>query len=205
MTLIILVRHGEVPGIAPPRFRGREDLALTPRGREQAEATARAIAARWRPAAVYTSPLGRCVDTGAAIARACGVAAAALDGLADIDYGAWQGLTHDEVEAREPEAYRRWHRRPDLVRFPGGESLQDVAVRVSDALRLLRDRHTGETIVVVGHDSSNRVLLLHSLELPLSAFWRFVQDPCGISVLRGDADACALASANETAHLATVA
>jgi probable phosphoglycerate mutase len=69
MTKIILVRHGHVEGISPERFRGRADLALTPQGLRQAEATARRIEASWTPAALYASPLSRCRATAEAIGR----------------------------------------------------------------------------------------------------------------------------------------
>src|SRR5258708_30393194 len=64
MTKLILARHGHVEGISPERFRGRAELPLTAAGRREAELTAARIAASWRPAAIYTSPMGRCVDTG---------------------------------------------------------------------------------------------------------------------------------------------
>ena len=67
MTKIILVRHGHVEGIHPPRFRGREDLPLTERGNAEARAVARRIESKWQPEKIYTSPLSRCVATGGAM------------------------------------------------------------------------------------------------------------------------------------------
>jgi phosphoserine phosphatase len=110
MTKLILTRHGHVEGISPERFRGRAELPLTELGRREAEMTAARIAASWRPAAIYTSPMGRCVATGAAIAKPLGLAPSAILRLNDIDYGDWQGLTRDEALARRA--------RP-LVRAPG--------------------------------------------------------------------------------------
>ncbi|MFZ0729784.1 MAG: histidine phosphatase family protein, partial [Methylovirgula sp.] len=69
---LILTRHGHVDGIDPERFRGRTDLPLTELGRGQVKAVAARIAALWTPAAIYTSPMSRCVATGDAIAQACG-------------------------------------------------------------------------------------------------------------------------------------
>src|SRR5205085_2941140 len=83
-------RHRHIGGIAPARFRGRLDLTLTALGQRQIAATSRRINAAWRIAAVYTSPMSRCVVTGAAIAASSGVAASVLPGLNDIDYGEWQ-------------------------------------------------------------------------------------------------------------------
>jgi broad specificity phosphatase PhoE len=77
VTKIILVRHGHVEGIHPPRFRGREDLPLTKRGKAEALAVAQRVVSKWQPARVFTSPLSRCVETGSAIAKACGIEAKA--------------------------------------------------------------------------------------------------------------------------------
>ena len=62
---LLLVRHGEVEGISPERFRGRTDIPLTPNGEKQAATAAKFIASHWRPAAIYTSQLRRCIVTGA--------------------------------------------------------------------------------------------------------------------------------------------
>ena len=104
MTRMLLTRHGHVEGLKPERFRGRAELALTERGLWEIGALAERVAPL-KPVAIYTSPMQRCVRTGAAIAAACGAPAEAHDGLADIDYGQWQMRTHDEVRAAQPEAY----------------------------------------------------------------------------------------------------
>jgi probable phosphoglycerate mutase len=201
MTRLLLIRHGHVEGIEPARFRGREDLALTPLGRRQAQATAQRIAAHWRIAAVYSSPLQRCVATAAAIAAACAVPSTVLAALNDLDYGAWQGQTLAQVRASAPELFERWHRAPQLIRFPGGESLQDLVARVAGALSQVLAQHGGDTLVLVGHDSVNRALLLQLLDQPLSAYWLLQQQPCGISEVVIDGAQVQVLRVNETAHL----
>src|SRR5439155_919366 len=190
-----------VEGISPDRFRGRVDLTLTAAGRRQAEATAHRIHATWRPAAVFTSPLSRSRATAEAIAAPFGLSPRLLDGLIDIDYGQWQGLTLDEVRAHWPELLETWHRAPDWAAIPGGETLQDVLVRALSALRDVVDRHPRETVVLVAHDSVNRVILLHALGLALSRYWRLGQHPCAINEIDFSGDDCAVLSMNETGHL----
>jgi len=201
VTKIILVRHGHVEGIAPERFRGRADLQLTPAGRRQAEATARRILATWKPAAVYASPLSRCRATAEAIGRSFGLSPEPLQGLIDIDYGEWQGLTPDEARTRWPEALDTWYRMPHWAAIPGGESLQNLLTRTVAVLRDLMQRHPRETVVVVGHDSVNRVILLHALELPLSRYWQLGQDPCAINQIEALEGGFTVRSINETYHL----
>jgi phosphoserine phosphatase len=205
MTKILLTRHGHVEGIKPERFRGREPLALTAHGRAQAAALAQRIAGAWQPSHIYTSPLGRCIETATAIAKACGIAAEACDALNDIDYGAWQFKTSAEAKALDPTLFAAWFATPHLVRFPNGESLQDVAARVADAMRMVQARHAEETVVLVGHDSVNRVLLLGFLSLPLSAYWRIAQNSCCINEIDiGGGNVC-IRGINATQHLDAIA
>jgi broad specificity phosphatase PhoE len=204
VTKILLTRHGHVEGIEPKRFRGRADLALTERGRAEAEAVAKRIASGWRPSMIYTSPLRRCIATGASISKACGVEARALDALNDIDYGAWQFKTFEEMRETNPEAFAAWFATPHLVRFPNGESLQDLVARTADALRFVLACHADETVVLVGHDSINRALLLQLLDQPLSSYWRTIQDPCCINEI-DVVDGCVrVLRINETCRLAGI-
>ncbi|HVN43919.1 MAG TPA: histidine phosphatase family protein [Steroidobacteraceae bacterium] len=197
MTRILLVRHGHVEGMSPERFRGRRDVELSALGSRQAEATAQRLAARWRPVALYSSPLRRCLETAAAIAAACQLTTSVLDDLNDVHYGDWEWHTHEAVRERWPELFERWFAAPELVRFPQGESLQDLVGRMANVLRFVRERHPGETVVLVGHSSGNRALLLQTLDQPLSAYWRLAQDPCSVSEIELEARTATLRRFNE--------
>jgi len=201
MIRIILVRHGHVDWLAPERFRGRAELPLSSLGRRQAHAAAGYIAATWKPEAVYTSPLGRCRETGAAIAAPFRLEPRPIDGLADIDYGEWQGLTREQAKERWPDETELWFRAPHIAAIPGGETLRALLSRATAALRDILRRHSDETVAVVGHDSVNRVLLLFAMELPLSRYWHLRQDPCGVNELFFDNGSFIIGSINQTQHL----
>ena len=203
MTRLLLTRHGHVEGIKPPRFRGRAELALTATGLAQAEALAQRIARQWTPVAIHTSGLQRCVVTGAKVAAATGAPASVMDGLMDLDYGAWQMRTHDEVRAAAPDAFKLWHLAPQLMRFPSGESLQDLVARTSDALRTVIARHPTDVVVMVGHDSVNRALLLQLLDQPLAAYWKVAQDPCCLNEVVIEGDRVQVQRINDTSHLSS--
>jgi phosphoserine phosphatase len=201
MTHIILVRHGHVDGISPERFRGRAEIPLSELGRRQAELTAQTVAARWAFEAVYTSPMGRCIETGAAIASQRGLMGAAIGDLHDLNYGEWQWRTFAEARALSPELFDLWFTAPDRVRFPGGDSLQDLVARTAEALRMVTERHPSGTVVLVGHDSVNRAILMQILAQPLSAYWRSAQSPCGINEIKLEGARAQVLRLNETAHL----
>jgi phosphoserine phosphatase len=198
---LLLVRHGHVDGIRPERFRGRRDVPLSQQGVQQAIEVAEHIAQRQRPVAVYTSPLRRCTETASAIAAATGIEVQVLADLIDLDYGDWQWLTRDDVRNRWPDLIERWDTAPHLVRFPHGDSFQDLIARISNVLRMLIDRHAGDTVVIVGHDSGNRALLLQLLDQPASSFWRFTQDPCGLSDIEIAGNGARLIRLNDTSYL----
>ena len=62
--------------------------------------------------------MGRCIETGAAIAKACGIATEICDDLNDIDYGAWQFKTFEEAKSENPTLFAAWFATPHLIRFP---------------------------------------------------------------------------------------
>jgi probable phosphoglycerate mutase len=126
-------------------------------------------------------------------------------GLADIDYGQWQGLTPDEARARWPEDVEAWYCAPQDARIPGGETLSALRTRAMAELKDLGNRHEGETIVLVGHTVINRTILLGVLGLGNERFWRLRQEPCAINVFEWDGSQYDLVSLNDTCHLRGIA
>ena len=206
MTRIVLVRHGQTEWNRVERFRGRADVPLNVTGLAQAKATGQRVASEWQPAAIYASPLSRAVKTAEAIAKHFSLPVQIHPGIADIDYGQWQGLTPNEVKARWPEIHHAWYNAPHTARIPGGETLDDLRVRGMVAVNELAARHVGQTIVLVGHTVINRVILLGVLGLGNDRFWRLQQDTCAVNVFEADAQAgdFTLVSLNDTCHLGSM-
>lgn len=202
MLKLLLVRHGHVEGIRPERFRGRTDVALTAEGQTQAVATAACIASRWHPGVIYTSPLQRCTQTASEIAEACRTERVVEDDLNDLDYGMWRWQLHTEVRTRWPELFDCWLAAPHLVRFPEGESLQDLLARAANVVRMALKRHPKETVVLVSHDSVIRAMLLQLLDQPVSAYWALSPAPCSISEVDVLGHGVRAIGINETHHLA---
>jgi broad specificity phosphatase PhoE len=170
----------------------------------EAQLLARRISTGWLVDAVFCSPMGRSIETAQAIADTRGLTPTVLPQLNDIDYGDWQFKTHDEIRRTDCRTLDTWFKAPHKVRFPRGESLQDVAARAADALRVLFTKHADDVVVIVAHDSTNRVMLTELLDMPLSAYWRFEQTPCCINEIDMMPDAIRLLSMNDTAHLAAI-
>ena len=139
--------------------------------------------------------------TGEAIGRCFGLAPVPVPELIDIDYGEWQAQTPEDVRHKSPEALATWYRSPHWAAISGGESLQQVLARVVAALRNVIGSRPEDTVVIVGHDSVNRAILLHALDLPLSRYWRLGQDPCAINEIDFSGGEFTVRSVNGTWHL----
>lgn len=204
MTRIILIRHGQTEWNRVERFRGRADVPLNEMGFRQADATGVRVAAKWKPTAIYSSPLSRAVKTAEAIAKHFDLTVLIHPGLADIDYGDWQGLSPDEVRERWAEMLEKWYNAPHLAKIPNGEMLADLRERAMKTVNELAALHTGETILLLGHTVINRIILLGVLGLGNERFWHIKQDTCAINlfdVVEGD---YTLVSLNDTCHLDSI-
>ena len=206
---ILLIRHGQTAwnegagsSGTGERFRGRTDLPLDRVGQAQAHALADRLADE-PIAALYASPLLRARQTLAPLAARRSLPVQSHDGLLDIDYGQFQGLTHSEAEASYPELYAAWCRTPDRVRFPGGEGLSNVQARLQVLLNDLVARYPGQTVALVGHQIVNKVLACMLLDLELDRIWRIGQDTCGINVFQQVDKAWHTLCVNDTCHLAS--
>lgn len=203
MVRIILVRHGQTAwneGAGQERFRGRIDLPLDATGQAQARAIVHRLASE-PLAALYTSPLLRARQTIAPLAAKRAMPAQSHDGLLDIDYGCFQGLTHSEAQASYPELYALWRITPSRVRFPGGEGLADVQARLLALLAESASHHAGATVAMIGHQIVNKVLASTLLGLDLDQIWRIRQDTAGINVFQQVDGAWHIHHLNDICHL----
>jgi broad specificity phosphatase PhoE len=160
VTTVLLVRHGATDWNLERRAQGQADIPLNALGREQAEATARELAA-WPIEAVYTSDLARAADTARAIARAHGLEPAPDPRLREIDQGEWTGRTGDEIRSRWPHLWDDTRRREPAR--PGGETPEQLRERALAALTRVVHEHPTGTVVLVSHGVTMRVLVAEVL------------------------------------------
>jgi broad specificity phosphatase PhoE len=181
MTEIILVRHGQTKWNKEKIFRGLIDVPLNETGIEQAAAAGK-ILSRYPVKAVYSGPLTRAVATAQEIARFHQLATQIHDGFNDLDFGEWQGLSLEEVQANFPDNFQLWVKHPKLFSLTQGESLNAVMERAFSALEILRQQHTGQTIVIVTHRVVIKSLICALLGLDNNHFWKINQDNCAINI-----------------------
>jgi probable phosphoglycerate mutase len=176
------------------------DLCLDDTGLQEAQAVARRITAEYRPAAVLSSPLGRARQTAEAIAERLRQVVQPEEALVDMDFGEFTGLSPAEAEARYKEFYQAWLTVPHLIRFPHGESLDDVRSRINALLRRVTEFYPNEQVVCVTHEIVGQLLLCTLLGIHNRHFNLFKVDTASLTVFELNGKP-ALVTANNTCHL----
>jgi broad specificity phosphatase PhoE len=150
VTVLHLVRHGQVENPKKIVYGRQRGWRLSDRGRGEAEAVARHLGGR-PLARIYTSPLERAVQTATAIAGTCGGEVEPRDGLTEAMLCApWEGLPWREVRERHAREWARYLFRP-LEVTDVSEDLRALAARMEGELRTIAAAHPGQQVVVVSH------------------------------------------------------
>ena len=182
-TRVYLVRHGATQMTAEDRFSGAGGAELSSEGRQQAAR----LGARVQDdgiAAVYASPLSRSADTARIIAGSCGLSPVLRDELREISHGPWEGLTRREVEERFPREYGAWEADPFTYAPPGAESGVAVLARALPAIREIVTAHETQTVLVVSHKATIRLVLCSLLGIDARGYRdRLDQSPACLNVL----------------------
>ncbi|TCS33524.1 putative phosphoglycerate mutase [Paucimonas lemoignei] len=154
MTEILLIRHGETDWNTERRLQGHLDVALNAEGVRQAQALGQALRGEALDA-IFSSDLSRARQTAEAIAAGRGVPVQIESGLRERCYGAFEGLRHDDIRQRYPEAYAAWQARELDARMPpgerSGETLREFSARAVGALVGLVVARQWRRIAVVSH------------------------------------------------------
>jgi len=196
MGNLILVRHSVTAASAARRNLGqRTNPPLAPEGDILAGRLAQTLGTELAELPhddlrVLSSSALRCRQTADALALGLGVdgeAIEAAEGLLELDYGAWDGLTAAECQARDPELRTAWEADPFETRCPDGESGSDVARRafaVLDPIEAWLAGDRARCAVVVAHNHVNRLRLCALLGWPMREYRdRLAQDPAAYSIV----------------------
>ncbi|MEZ4673872.1 MAG: histidine phosphatase family protein [Caldilineaceae bacterium] len=180
-TYFLLIRHGENDWVGTDRLAGRSvGVHLNETGQKQAEQLADLLAVQ-PITAVYSSPLERCMQTAAPVAKALGLSVVAEPGILEVDYGEWQAGNLKEL-SKLPGWHRVQHY-PSTFRFPQGETLREVQHRAISTIERLRDAHPNQVVALFSHGDVIRTTIAHYFGTPLDLFQRVHISTASISTL----------------------
>jgi alpha-ribazole phosphatase len=175
-TLVDLIRHGEPVG--GRRYRGQVNDPLSEKGWAQMRA---AIGAHCPWERIVSSPLKRCAEFAFELSQRRERPLKLEERLKEINFGAWEGRTADEVMGHDREAFQRFYENPVKHTPPGAEPLPAFRERVVSAWEELIQRYEGQHLLIVGHAGMMRIVIGYVLGMPLETVFRLHVPNAGIS------------------------
>lgn len=144
---LYLIRHGQTDWNVAEKIQGSTDIPLNETGRHQAACLAKGMERRL-VARIYSSSMKRAVETAKVIGSSQKVNVEVIDGLQEVEFGKWEGLTLREIQEKYPEEYSRWRQNPVDVAPPGGETQARIRSRCKQAVETILSQADGDSAIV---------------------------------------------------------
>ena len=158
-TVIEFIRHGEPEGGSRYRGYGIDD-PLTERGWKQMW-NGVGSADYWD--IILTSPLARCADFARRLGEERRIPVRILDDLREIGFGAWEGMTKEQLLENRPEEFRRFYDDPIAYPPEKAEKVEDFFNRISIIYDYFLNNFIGKNVLVVAHAGVIRAALMHAI------------------------------------------
>jgi len=176
---IDLLRHGEP--IGGRRYRGQIDDPLSKKGWTEMHTV---VDGHNNWDAIIHSPLSRCAEFATELSATLGIPRSDDDRLKEIGFGAWEGLTGDEIRAKDENAMRRFYQDPVNNQPDGAERLRAFYLRVSAAWEDIIATTQQERLLLVVHAGVIRAIVVHVLKAPLLSMYRMQIPSAGMVSIR---------------------
>ena len=201
-TRFVLLRHGQTEHSAQRRYSGTSDPELTEIGHAQAKRAAAAVARMGQIDAIISSPQRRALQTAQYCAAALGLAESEIetaDGLKEMAFGDFEGLTRDEAIERFGDEVGAWEASPSKSP-PKGESLTALHRRVTRERLKLQEAHEGQTVLVVTHMTPIKSVIRQALGTNAETFKHIFLDLASVSVVEFYGEFGVVRTVNDVAH-----
>jgi len=183
---IILVRHGETDWNKEGRFQGQIDIPLNKTGKNQAE-KASVYLNKIRFNKAYSSSMSRPFETAKIILggnKNNNIEIIKIDELSEISHGLWEGKLEKDIKNTWPEMLKKWHKEPENVIMPEGESIEDVSKRSLNAWKsICKNQKKDDITLIVAHDAVNKTLICNLLGMSNAKIWTIKQGNGGITIV----------------------
>jgi len=200
MSKLFLVRHGDTKLNSAERFWGQTDVELSAAGLRQAEGLCHRLATQ-RIDVIYSSDLQRALATAKTIASGHQLEVITCPELREINFGECEGLNFEEITELYPEVAKLRANWRFSLKFPGGESVDEVNTRVTKFLDRLKKHAPEETILIVAHSAPLRMIICHLLGIELWHWRQFRLGLASLSILETYQQGAIISLLNDTSHL----
>ena len=200
MARLLLVRHGITESNSARKFVGHSDVELSATGYRQVERLHDRLVDD-KIDAVYSSDLRRALVTAEVISSGHKVDIVTCPELREVNYGNVEGLTFEEISRLYPEVAESLTNFSLRLKFPGGEGFEGFTERTSKFLDRLKKHTPSQTVLIVSHGGSLRVLICHLLGIDLGHWQQFRLDNASLSIVETCSQRTIVSLLNDAAHL----
>ncbi len=195
-----IVRHGQTNWNIQGKTQGHGNSDLTESGESQAKQLAESLVDR-NIDYIYSSDLGRAVQTAELIGNKLGLKVEMTEGLREMGFGVWEGLLIKEIQKDYADTYKTWRDEPHMVNIPGGETLHIIKRRVDKFIEEINEKYDNKNIVLVTHSITLRVMLLSFLNSGMENIYRIKQDNTALNIVEFKEYGPVVEKMNDTRHL----
>ncbi|NUQ37188.1 MAG: histidine phosphatase family protein [Caldilineales bacterium] len=199
-TDLYLIRHGQTEANHARIWQGYRDWPLTELGWAQARAVAVRLA-RQGVTGLYSSDLGRALQTATVVAAATDLPITPHAGLRERSLGLFEGLSSAEIEARYPELWQRFRSGDPEFAIPGGESARQRLEQVLACLQEIVAAHAGQRVAVITHGGVLYNFFRHILGIPAATPGHFGVRNCTLNHFQHDETGWTLVTWGDGGHL----
>jgi broad specificity phosphatase PhoE len=180
MTRFLLVRHGENDTIGRSLAGRQKGVSLNGPGKDQALSLVERLKGL-EIHAIQSSPMERTLETAAPLAADRALPVLIREGLNEVDYGEWNGLSFDELKALQ--GWSEYNAFRSGIRIPGGELVCEVQARMVAELEQLSREYPDSTLALFSHGDPIRTVLAHAMGMPLDLITRLTIGTASVSIL----------------------
>lgn len=183
---LFLIRHGQTDWNIEGKIQGSCDIELNAAGIKQAEELSnKVLENKYIFSRIYSSPQRRAVKTAEILSKAANVEYVPLEGLEEINFGEWEGLTWPEVREKYPTEYEEWYKNRRYTKPPKGESYQDMLQRVLTAMHKII-RENCDNVVIVTHSAVIMCIQCCLTDTPFNKMTKFKAENTSITEIDSD-------------------
>lgn len=179
--ILYFIRHGQTDWNVNGKIQGSYESELNHTGIFQAEELSKKVlGSNMKFSKIYSSKQKRAMKTAEILSKATNVEYIPVEGLEEINFGDWEGLSWKEIREQFPTEYEEWYHNRRYTKPPKGESYQDMLDRVMDAIHKIISVNS-EDVAIVTHSAVIMCLQCYITDTPFHEMAKFKSDNTNIT------------------------
>lgn len=183
---LYLIRHGQTDWNVLGKIQGSTDIELNETGISQAEELSKKILEdNYKFFKIYSSPQKRAVKTAEILSKATNIEYIAVDALAEINLGEWEGLSWAEVKEKHIQEFDKWYKNRRHTKAPMGESYEDMLQRVlKEMCKIIKENKND--VAIITHSAIVMCMQCYLTNTPFDKMTKFKAENTSIIEIDGD-------------------